>query len=79
MVISLRKWIRWVKRFVLLIVCIYFFYQIIHWVVFSFFPDSWKNRPGDGAVKVITLGESSSQDWTDGIRYRLYYFYLTGE
>lgn len=78
MVISLRKWVRWIKRFFLFVLCIYFFYQIIQWVVPLVLPDSWKYQPGDGAIKVISL-ERKYQEWTDDVKNRLYYFYWTGE
>lgn len=78
MVISLRKWVRWIKRFFLFLLCIYFFYQILQWITPFFLPDIWKEKPEDGAIKVITL-ERKHQDWMDDITNRIYYFYWIGE
>lgn len=78
MVISLRKWFRWGKLLFLFILCTYLFYQVINWFVPWIFPDLWNDRPGDGAVKVITL-EKRYRGWTHDVKNRLYYFYWTGE
>jgi hypothetical protein len=80
MVISLRRWIRWGKFLVLLLLGTWLLYQLLSWLIPWFHFDPWEQVPNNGAVKVFATHSVAQQgDLFAHVKERLQLFYQVSE